>query len=407
MRILLATYWGFPSLGGLEKYMNQLKRGLEGRGHEVEFFAKAPDDSGFHMPNMGLYISKSSLMPLISAKANTYFARHLPGIDATVRNMEIDRYCFEAAAAFFNLANYDIVHTQDVISARAFSRLAPPHAKRISTIHGCLSTENLARLQADGLLDENYASTPLWQYYLFIEHLGIMGNHATIMPTDWLKQIMVRNFNVPHDRMTIVPNAMDMEEYLGRLNVSADLPSPEGKQILLCCARFDPVKGHDVLLKALRRLKNVRTDWVCWLAGDGQLDTHLRMKTFEYELQNDVLFLGRRDDVPSLLKKADIFVLPSLQDNHPYSIMEAHAAGKPVIVSNAGGIPEMVKDGETGLIFNSGDDQQLCNKLVEVLGNEALRTRLGEQAKASGLRHWSLHAMTERVVAVYDRVLHQ
>lgn len=407
MRILLATYWGLPSVGGLEKYMYQLKRGLETKGHEVDFFAKAPDDSGFHMPNKGWYLSKTSLMPMISAKANTYFARHLPGIDASIKNMEIDRYCFEAAAAYFNPATYDIVHTQDVIAARAFARLAHPRTKRISTIHGCLSTENLARLQADGLLDGNYDRTPLWQYYLFIEHLGIMGNHATIMPTEWLKQIMIRDFQIPGNQMTVVPNAMDMEEFLGKMNLPADLPHSEGKQIILCCARFDPVKGHEVLLKALTRLKAVRKDWVCWFAGDGQLETHLRIKTAEYGLQNDVLFLGRRDDVPALLKKADIFVLPSLQDNHPYSIMEAHAAGKPVIASNAGGIPEMVIDGETGLIFASGDDQQLCNKLVEMLNNEALRTRLGEQAQASGLRHWSLHAMTDRVVAVYDRVLTQ
>ncbi|MDG0793841.1 glycosyltransferase family 4 protein [Cohnella ginsengisoli] len=407
MRILLATYWGLPSVGGLEKYMHQLKRGLEALGHEVDLFAKAPDDSGFHMPNKGWYLSKSSLLPFISAKTNAYFARHLPGIDATIRNMEIDRYGYEAAAAFFGAATYDIVHAQDVIAARAFARVAHPRTKRIATIHGCLSTENLARLQADGLLDGNYVRTPLWQYYLFIEHLGIMGSQETIMPTEWLKQIMIRDFYVPGNRMTVVPNAMDMEEFLGKLNASADLSRPEGKLIILCCARFDPVKGHEVLLKALARLKNVRKDWVCWLAGDGQLDAHLRTKTAEYGLQNDVLFLGHREDVPALLKKADIFVLPSLQDNFPYSIMEAHAAGKPVIVSNAGGIPEMVKDGETGLIFASGDDGQLCDKLADVLSNEALRTRLGEQAQASGLRHWSLHAMTDRVVAVYDRALNQ
>lgn len=405
MRILLATYWGLPSVGGLEKYVLQLKRGLEARGHEVDIFSRMPDDSGFHILNKGWILNKSYLVSMISAKADTYFARHLPGLDQEVKYMEIDKYCFEAAAAYFRPATYDIIHTQDVISARAFARIRHSHTALVSTIHGCLSTESLARLQAVGILNDNYRKTPLWYYYGFVEHFGIIQNHETIMPTEWLKGIMNRDFRIPEDRMTTVPNGMDIEEFLNDMNKPAVTPDAGGRKIILCSARFDPVKGHVHLLRALSQLKKVRSDWVCWLAGDGQLEGMLREQVAAYGLQNEVVFLGNRQDVPALLNKSDLFVLPSLQDNHPYAIMEAHVSGKPVVVSNAGGIPEMVTHETTGLIFPAGNDQDLFGNLLAVLSEEDLRSRLGEQSKAFGRHHWSLPAMTERILAIYEKAL--
>lgn len=405
MRILLATYWGLPSVGGLEKYVLQLKRGLEARGHVVDIFCRMPDDSGYHILNKGLVLAKSFVMPMISAKADTYFASHLPGLDHEVKHMEMEKYCYEAAAAYFSPASYDIIHTQDVISARAFARIRHAHTALVSTIHGCLSTESLARYQADGGTHEAFRKTPLWYYYGLIEHIGIMQNHETIMPTEWLKGIMSREFHVPDDRMTTVPNGMDIDEFLLKMSLPTTMPDAGGKKVILCSARFDPVKGHFHLLRALVRLKQARTDWVCWLAGDGQLEGRMREQAASYGLQNEVLFLGNRDDVPALLNKSDIFVLPSLQDNHPYAIMEAHVAGKAVVVSSAGGIPEMVTHEQTGLIFPAGNDQDLYGNLLAVLSEDDLRRRLGEQSKAFGLQHWSLPAMTDRILAIYERAL--
>ncbi|WP_308633958.1 glycosyltransferase family 4 protein [Paenibacillus silvisoli] len=405
MRILLATYWGLPSVGGLEKYVMQLKRGLEARGHEVDIFCRMPDDSGFQMLNKGWVLTKNCIQPMISAKADTYFANQLPGLDREVEFMEVDRYSFEAAAAYFRPATYDVIHTQDVISARACARIRHPHTALVSTIHGCLSTESLARYQADGVAKEVFRKTQLWYYYGFIEHFGIMQNHETIMPTEWLKGIMSRDFRIPDDRMTTVPNGMDIESFLQEMNKPAVAPDAGGKKIILCSARFDPVKGHFHLLRALTRLKQVRNDWVCWLAGNGQLEGRMKEQAAAYGLQNEVVFLGKREDIPALLKKSDIFVLPSLQDNHPYAIMEAHVAGKAVVVSNAGGIPEMVAHDKTGLIFPVGNDQDLYGNLLALLGEDDLRRRLGEQAKAFGLQQWSLPAMTDRILAIYEKAL--
>ena len=123
------------------------------------------------------------------------------------------------------------------------------------------------------------------------------------------------------------------------------------------------------------------------------------------DLEKHVLFLGGRNDVPALLNQADIFVLPSVQDNHPYSVMEAQIAGKPVVVSNAGGIPEMVTHLQTGLVSQAGNSKQLYYHLKMTLEDEDLCNRLAENAKQWGRVHWSLPVMIEQTINVYERAL--
>ncbi|MCY9668261.1 glycosyltransferase family 4 protein [Paenibacillus alginolyticus] len=409
MRILIATYWGLPSVGGLEKYIYQLKRGLEAQGHQVDIFSRMPDDSGYHMLNKGWILKKSHLLPLISAQAGTYFAKHIPEIDIAIKHMEIEKFCFEAAAAYFRPSTYDIIHTQDIFASRAFTRIGHPHQIQVATIHGCYSTESLARLLEQGIFNDQYKQTTIWHYFGFIEHLGIMRNAETILPTQWLKSVMSLDFHIPPDKMTVVPCGMDIEEFKQDMEKPAVTPDAAGKKVIICTSRFDPVKGHVHLLHALLLLKKERfqNDWVCWLVGDGQVEGKMRELAVSLGLQNEVVFLGKRHDVPALLKKADLFVLPSLQDNHPFAIMEAHVSGKPVIVSNAGGIPEMIIDGQTGLIFPAGDEQRLFAQLNTALNDEGLCRHLSEQSEQWGSYHWSLPVMTERTMAVYSRAMHK
>ncbi|MBC8079276.1 MAG: glycosyltransferase [Gorillibacterium sp.] len=150
------------------------------------------------------------------------------------------------------------------------------------------------------------------------------------MPTQWLKSIMSQDFHIPADKMTVVPSGMDIKAFKQDMEKPTDTPDATGKKVIICTSRFDPVKGHVHLLHALALLKMERSqnDWVCWLVGAGQVEGKMRELVVNLGLQDEVIFFGERHDVPALLKKADLFVLPSLQDNHPFAIMEAHVAEK-------------------------------------------------------------------------------
>lgn len=401
MRILLATYWYLPHVGGVSTYVYTLKRELERIGHEVDIFAHHPDMQKYYMPNNGRFLDKPKIKDLMYEKVLGYYNENLPQVDPWIRWREIERYSFETAATVFGLTKYDMIHTQDIISTRALWRVKAKRTPLIATIHGCLATEFLFSGEVKG------KDTLPWYYVAAEEYYGATSSDITMVPTQWLKNLMVNEFNVPSNHITVVPYGMDIKSFKKRMNESSDLNPPSDKKVIACPARLVPVKGHEHLLNALAKLKQERNDWVCWLIGNGELLKKLERKSQKLNLEENVIFLGNRKDVPALLKQADIFVLPSLQDNQPFSVMEAQVAGKPVVVSDAGGIPEMVAHDSSGLISPAGQSDPLYYNLKRVLEDDVLRSRLAHNAKEWGLFQWSLDTMMARTLAVYETVAPQ
>jgi glycosyltransferase involved in cell wall biosynthesis len=120
-----------------------------------------------------------------------------------------------------------------------------------------------------------------------------------------------------------------------------------------------------------------------------------------------VLFLGHRDDISALLAATDAFVLPSLFEGTPLALLEAMAAGKPVVTSAIPGSDELVADGETGLLVPAGDADALAAALKRIVADPELRARLGAAARLKAETAHSAVASTQRVVEVYEALLAQ
>ncbi|WP_246049915.1 glycosyltransferase family 4 protein [Paenibacillus chibensis] len=163
------------------------------------------------------------------------------------------------------------------------------------------------------------------------------------------------------------------------------------------------MKGIDVLISALGMLKHMRNDWVCWIVGDGEKREELVRQAAGLSLQEEVAFLGERRDIPALLLQSDIFVHSCIQDNQPFAVMEAQLAGLPACVSNAGGLPEMVEHGVTGLISPVRDSLTLAQHLNLLLANDEFRHALGRNAAQWAQEHWSMDLMISRLLGAYAR----
>ncbi len=398
MNILLTTYFYLPHVGGVSTYVDILRRELEKMGHRVDVFAHTPDMEKYYMPNNGRTLQKKKLKDLIYEKVYAFYEQRMPHVDPWIRWRDIERYCFETAASSFGLQKYDLIHTQDIVSTRALWRIKPQQTPLIATIHGCLATEFIYSGEVTG------KDTLRWKYAAAEEYYGAISSNRTIVPTAWLKRLDMSEFRVPGKHLKVIPYGMDIDAFMERMEEWTTIRAPQDKKVIICPARLVPVKGHKPLLHALARLKQVRSDWVCWILGDGPLIGELTQLCRSLNLEEHVLFMGARSDIPALLKKAHVFVLPSLQDNLPFSVMEAQLAGKAVVVSDAGGIPEMVKHGQTGLVAPAGQSEPLYENLLRVLENDLLRRRLGEQAKQWALRQWSISHMMEQTLAVYESV---
>lgn len=403
MKILLATYWLLPHLGGVWPYMNQIKQKLEAMGHSVDLMGNSPDFTKFHMVSDHREIAKDVLRPLLFAKLNAAASPSLHA-DRWVYETEIDRYCMELAAAYFGLEQYDLIHTQDVISTRALSRVKPKRTPLVANIHGSIAREVLLAVYHQNPNSE-LRKLPIWNYYRTMEYYGATSADIALTSTYWMKNLMTEEYGVPSANIDVFQYGLDTDTFWRKYSEGTPIRRPINKKVIICPARLVFIKGIEVLLSALGKLKQARSDWVCWIVGDGDSKSALEQQATALGLRDDVQFLGYRDDIPALLGLADIFALPSIQDNQPFSVMEAQMIGLPSVVSNAGGLPEMVEHGITGLVSPVGDADMMAHHLGLLLQEEAYRKQLGANAQKWGESHWSLDLMIARMLAIYNKAM--
>jgi len=400
MRILLATNWLLPHMGGIWTYMSAVRQQLEQLGHEVHLFGKSTHDS-YYLLNTGESLDRHQyLHPMFDAKVRPHYHelfRHQLG---WVYDVERERYALELTAAYLGLGGYDLIYTQDVIASYAFSRVKPRHIPLIGSIHGDVVKEVALTWPKEEV--SRHRSLAL-KYYAFIERMGVSFSDVCVTSCEYMKNKLMLEHGIPEDQFRVIPLGIDIPSFEQRMHQAPPLAHP-GRKVIFFAARLSRYKGIDVLLRALTMLKRQRSDWVCWLAGDGEARADLQQQTQELNLQDEVHFLGARDDVPALMRQADIFVLPSVHETLPYSVMEAQLAGKAVVGSDVGGTPELMQDG-SGLLFGSGHAGQLSEHLNLLLDNDAYRLQLGAQARQWALNRYSSELMIHRLLGLFEETM--
>ncbi|MTH52043.1 glycosyltransferase [Bacillus mangrovi] len=402
MKILLATYWAIPHLGGVWNYMVQTKGYLEALGHEVDLLGYGADNTYIHMVNQDRKIKKEDLLPLVAARVSK---QEYPEIyeNSLVEYTEIHRYCFELGAAYLGLDGYDIIHTQDVLAATCIERVKPAETPLVATLHGSVAHEIRRQLKTIHKSPNAYIAK---EYYDALERMGGQSADKTVVANNWLKDILMDEFGVAEEQLEVMHYGYIMPPYdYSKMNDPVE--KPKGKKVILYSGRLVELKGVNYLLEALALMKETNQDWVCWIAGDGEQKPELSIETRVLGLRDDVKFLGIRDDLPLLLEQADVFVLPSLIENQPLSVIEAQLMGKAIAVSETGGLPEMVQDGVTGLLFPPENAEKMAEVLLTLIDCDDLRERLGKAARDWGRIHWDLGSGVRKLINLYGHVMNK
>ncbi|MDT9027454.1 glycosyltransferase family 4 protein [Rossellomorea yichunensis] len=392
MKILLATFWVIPHVGGVWNYMQQLKKKLESFGHEVDLLGYGEDTNYVHIVNenrrSGFIKDKQSKQPHPSFYANS-----------VVKHYENQRNGYEIGVAFLGLEKYDLIHTQDVLSTTCINRIRPKGIPLVATLHGSVAHE-----LKDFVTNVQISPTSklACEYFDELEYEGATSAEITIVANEWLKNILINEFHVPNEQIKILHYGYDIEGFLKRMKEKSPIQPPANKKVILYAGRLAELKGVHHLIFALSKLKKIRNDWVCWIVGDGPKFEELQTQSENLGLEKNIVFFGKRNDVPYLLTISDIFVLPSLLENQPLSVIEAQIAGKPVIVSDVGGLPEMVTHGVTGVLSPVNNPEVLSIKLSYLLEHDSYRENLGSNAKRWGMTHWSLDKEVSNVLDVYQ-----
>lgn len=195
-----------------------------------------------------------------------------------------------------------------------------------------------------------------------------------------------------NDVMTIY-NPVDIECY-------DNYSKPQHENIrLINVARFYPVKNHRLLIDAFSLVCKEITNVQLYLVGDGQEYENIKKYVREKRVENKVIFTGYREDVAELLVQSDIFVMSSLSEAFPISVIEALAAGLPVVATKVGGLPELVSD--NGILVETNNASQLCAAMLRLIRDERKRKQMGRiSLKKSAL--FSISNVLSQYGRLYD-----
>jgi glycosyltransferase involved in cell wall biosynthesis len=205
-------------------------------------------------------------------------------------------------------------------------------------------------------------------------------------------------FSVIYNGIVPRPSGRGRDEVRGRLGAGHG-------PLILTVARFTEQKGHSTLLNALPGVLAAHPGAHLAWVGNGPLEEQLRARAGVLGVAGNILFLGCRDDVGDLMAAADVLCLPSYFEGHPLVVLEAMAAGLPVVAARSLGITEAVRNGETGLLVPFDNAPVLVDALCRVLNEPELAARLGAAGRAAVRQHFSAHRMARETLSLYMNVL--
>ncbi len=226
------------------------------------------------------------------------------------------------------------------------------------------------------------------QHERFLRHMA----HRHICNAQAIKQRLVERYRLPGERIAVIPNGVDAA-YYRPAPPSPGLPLDKGQSIL-CVARMTPEKDLPTLIAAFAGIGARHPDATLSIVGDGPLRASIEALLSRSGLGTRIRLLPGTSDLRPHFAGASIFALSSSHEGLPNVILEAMACGLPVAATRAGGVPELVAHGKTGLLSPAGDAQALASNLDRLLVEPGLGRIMGEEGRKRVLERHSLEAMT-------------
>lgn len=319
-------------------------------------------------------------------RTGEFAARIRPDVAVTAMGLQSgnDPRTVLRLANLFRASGVDIVHTRNVepfFYGLPAARLAGVPAV-IHSEHGRTFPERPLRAMAQRLL--------------------LRRVDAAFTVSAQLRADLARELRVSDSRFEVIYNGVDVTRFspLERATEAADATRPLR---IGSVGRLVQVKNYPLLLRALARLPAQRRCTLL-LVGEGPERGALAALASELGVADRVEFAGHRDDVPELLRTMDVFVLPSVSEGMSNTLLEAMAAGVPVLASDVGGNVEIIEPERSGLLFRCGDESHAAAQLLRLLESADLRRTLGQEGAMRVRRDFSIEAMLQRYAALYRRV---
>jgi len=296
---------------------------------------------------------------------------------------------------------YDIVHTH-TSKAGILGRMAAKLAGNVIIVHTPHGSNYIPNTEIPSVSNKLVNRT----LFLWLDKFAAMISDKIIALTDsevehYMEIGLIRKKS---DAVTI-HSGIDLREFTevkaDKCKLKAQLGLPNDSKIITTVARLTGEKGYKYLIDAaqevLCRVVNAKFLFV----GDGILRDELEEEARRLHVEQDIMFLGLRHDVSRLLSVSDLFVLPSLYEGQGRVLVEAMAAGLPVVATKVGGVPDVVVDGETGILVPAADSRALAMAIIRILTDEDKAKRMGQAGRERVDPEFSVETMVEKIDMLY------
>ena len=230
---------------------------------------------------------------------------------------------------------------------------------------------------------------------------------AVLVNSGMARRELIDRFATPAGRIIDIGAGIDTgrfasagcdEALRNRLNLS-------GKRVVGIVAKLSHVKNHRLFLEAASAMASERGDIEFLIVGDGPLRGRLETLASKLGLESRIHFLGASDEVSSVLKLFDVFVLSSRSEGVPNAVMEAMAAGLPVVATRVGGVPDIVLDGTTGILVDTDDSRAMADAVLGLLSDPARAELMGTAGAEVAREKYDIGAVVSGVENVFDALL--
>ena len=227
-----------------------------------------------------------------------------------------------------------------------------------------------------------------------------------------ISQEVARTFEAIYKRPApvLIPNGVPTEAFAPcfeiRQRLRQEFQIAPQTLVFIHVGRFDAVKNHAMLISAFSQLfASALAPVELWLVGDGELREAVQQQARTLGIESRVRFLGVRSDIPDLLRAADVFVFPSRWEGNPLSVMEAMAAGLPVVATAVGGVPELVEDGVSGILVPNEDCDALVQAMLQMVQHPDLRAQMAHAARCRAEERFDMRHTVAAYESLYESIL--
>jgi glycosyltransferase involved in cell wall biosynthesis/GT2 family glycosyltransferase len=303
----------------------------------------------------------------------------------------------------------------------------------ISFISSMIKLFKLIKRERIDLIHSNAGATRITTYSLlvarmmrlsFIWHVRVIDSAGLIdriLAPLTSKVIVVSNaagtrfnwFRRKLDKVITVYNGVDLEEFnvgVKGNEIRKEFALDSGIPLVGIVGRLDPWKGHEYFLEAAAQVMKEIPEAKFLVVGEDidqnkRQEIKLRNLAEKLRLTNNIIFTGQRNDIPEIMSSLDIFVLSSLKEHFGRVIIEAMGCGKPVIATNAGGVPEIVKDGYTGILVPPRNSDALARAIIDLSKDKKKVELMGDRGRKTAEELFSIEANVKKIEHIYESLL--